>query len=138
MSGGLRASLGCDLRDGSFRVIFQKTEVSLAHITLSPDDQSRSFLANGITLGTTSAGIWLQEGSYPQVLYVPRADIDMALLEKTDRVTHCPHKGACSYYSVKTPGGLVENALWSYEEPMSQVAAIAGYFGHYPNKVSLT
>ena len=30
--------------------------------------------------------------------YVPRKDVDMTLLERTDHVTYCPYKGDCAYF----------------------------------------
>ena len=38
----------------------------------------------------------LQEGSYRPVLYLPRADADMSLLERSSHTSTCPHKGKAS------------------------------------------
>lgn len=110
----------------------------MAHITLSPHQTQLVITAGGTRLGETHAALELKEGSYPPVLYIPRADIDMTLLEKTSRQTTCPHKGLCSYYSIQTAQGLLENAVWSYETPIPGIEAIAGHLAFYPNKVSVT
>ena len=110
----------------------------MAHITLSPHQTQLVITAGGTRLGQTDAALELKEGSYPPVLYIPRADIDMTLLEKTTRHTSCPHKGLCSYYSIQTAQGLLENAVWSYETPIPGIEAIAGHLAFYPNKVSVT
>lgn len=110
----------------------------MGHITLTSESGLLTVRAGDVTLGQSRRAIRLQEGSSAPVLYVPRDDINMALLEKTDRTTTCPHKGLCSYYSVKTPQGLLDNAVWSYEAPIAAVAAIAGHLAFYPDKISLT
>lgn len=110
----------------------------MSYITLTPEPALLTARAGDMTLGQTSRAIRLQEGSGTLVLYVPRADINMALLEKSSRTTTCTHKGLCSYYSVKTPQGLLENAVWSYEAPHADVAAIAGHLAFYSDKVSLS
>jgi len=108
------------------------------HIKISPAPGPVTVSAAGVTLGTSRHALELREGSYPPVLYVPRADIDMARLEKTSRSSGCPHKGAASYYSIRTEAGVLENAVWSYETPKPEVAAIAGHLAFYPDKVTLT
>jgi uncharacterized protein (DUF427 family) len=109
----------------------------MSYITITPEKAALSARAGETPLGTTQNALRLQEGSYPPVLYVPRADIDMGLLVKSSRTTTCPHKGVASYYSVQTPEGLLENAVWSYEDPFEQVAEIKGYLAFYPDKISL-
>jgi uncharacterized protein (DUF427 family) len=109
----------------------------MSYITITPEPATLTARAGDTRLGQTQAALRLQEGSYPPVLYVPRADIDMGLLVKSSRTTTCPHKGIASYYSVQTPAGLLENAVWSYEDPFEQVAEIKGYLAFYPDKISL-
>jgi uncharacterized protein (DUF427 family) len=91
----------------------------------------------GREIVSTDAALELLEGSYPPVLYVPRADADMAALERTDRSTHCPWKGDASYFSVVAGGERADNAVWSYEAPLEQVAAIRDHLAFYPDKVEV-
>ncbi|MDB5664986.1 DUF427 domain-containing protein [Cypionkella sp.] len=109
----------------------------MAYITITPQDRLLTISAGGTALGETHRALELQEGSYPPMLYIPREDVTMDKLVKTDRQTTCPHKGLCSYYSIKTANGLLENAVWSYENPIPEVAAIAGHLAFYPDKVTL-
>ena len=57
---------------------------------------------------------------------MPREDV-VAGLTRTDRRTHCPFKGDASYWTVAVDGACLENAAWSYEDPIPQSAAIAGH-----------
>jgi uncharacterized protein (DUF427 family) len=109
-----------------------------SHITVTPIAAPVTVSAGGVTLGTSRNALELKEGSYPPVIYVPRADIDMGKLEKTSRSTTCPHKGAASYYSVRTEGGVLDNAVWSYEAPKADMAAIAGHLAFYTDRVTVT
>jgi uncharacterized protein (DUF427 family) len=68
----------------------------------------------------------------PVVYYIPREDVKMDRLSRTSHSTHCPFKGDASYFSLK---GGAENAVWSYEQPYDEMAAIKGHLAFYPDKV---
>jgi uncharacterized protein (DUF427 family) len=89
----------------------------------------------GKIIADTGSALSLREASYPPVLYIPRADADMALLERTDQATYCPYKGECSYYSIPAGGARSVNAVWSYEDPYPSVAEIKEFLAFYPNRV---
>ena len=81
-----------------------------------------------LVLGETGAAVILNEAGHGPVLYVPRTDMDMALLTPTSHASTCPWKGEASYFSV---AGL-ENVVWSYEDPIETVRQIAGHLSFYP------
>ena len=89
----------------------------------------------GRTIADTRAALSLREASYPPVLYVPREDVDMALLVRTDHATYCPYKGDCSYYSIPAGGERSVNAVWTYEHPFPAVGSIKEYLAFYPNRI---
>jgi uncharacterized protein (DUF427 family) len=89
----------------------------------------------GRVVADTARALLLQEASYPPVAYVPRQDVDMSLLVHTAHKTHCPYKGDASYYLIRAGERVTENAIWSYEQPKTDVAEIAGYVAFYPNRV---
>ena len=60
-----------------------------------------------------------------------RKDIAMAMLDRSEKTTHCPHKGDASYYSVVTKSRTLENAVWSYEDPKATVADIKDHLSFY-------
>jgi uncharacterized protein (DUF427 family) len=91
--------------------------------------------ASGAIIGETDRALELVEGSRAPVLYVPREDVAMALLDPTERHTTCPMKGEASYFSVVTPEARLDNAVWSYERPMPGAEAIAGHLAFYPDKI---
>lgn len=77
----------------------------------------------------------LNEASYPPVQYIPRADVQLDLLTRTDHATYCPYKGDAAYWSIGVDGAVAENAVWSYEAPYPAVASIAGHMAFYPSRV---
>ncbi|MEM5274561.1 DUF427 domain-containing protein [Cupriavidus taiwanensis] len=89
----------------------------------------------GRVVADSAAALTLQEASYAPVQYLPRADVDMAQLARSDHATYCPYKGDCSYFSVPAGGERGRNAVWSYEAPYAAVAAIGSYLAFYPDRV---
>jgi uncharacterized protein (DUF427 family) len=89
----------------------------------------------GRVVADTREALTLREAAYPAVQYIPRKDVDMALLEPTDHSTYCPYKGDCSYYSIPLGGERSVNAVWSYEAPYAAVTPIKDYLAFYPDRV---
>jgi len=90
----------------------------------------------GRIIADTQNALTLREANYPPVHYIPRRDVDMTLLERTDHATYCPYKGDCAYYSIPAGGDRSVNAVWTYEDPYQAVASIKGHLAFYPNRVS--
>lgn len=107
-------------------------------ITIEPARSRVVVRFGGHTVADTRRALRLKEASIPPVLYVPREDADMALLQRTGRATHCPYKGNAAYYSVAAGGRTAENAVWTYEEPHRAVAAIKGHLAFYTNRVEVS
>lgn len=89
----------------------------------------------GHVIADTRAALTLREASYPAVQYVPRMDVDLSLLRRTEHGTYCPYKGDAAYYSIPVGGERSVNAVWTYEAPYDAVAAIAGHLAFYPDRV---
>ncbi|GLQ48431.1 hypothetical protein GCM10007862_34820 [Dyella lipolytica] len=89
----------------------------------------------GRVIADTRHALTLKEASYPPVQYIPRQNVDMTLLERTDHATYCPYKGECAYYSVPVGGERTVNAVWTYEQPYDAVALIKDHVAFYPDRV---
>ena len=90
----------------------------------------------GRVVADTRDALTLREAHYPAVQYIPRKDVNKALLARTDHATYCPYKGDCSYFSIPLGGERSTNAVWSYEAPYAAVTAIKDYLAFYPNRVN--
>jgi uncharacterized protein (DUF427 family) len=104
-------------------------------ITIKPAGQRVRVILNGETIADSTRALELTEATYPPVLYIPREDAAMALLERTEHRTHCPYKGDASYFSIRTGKGRSDNAIWSYEEPFPAMAEIQGHLAFYAERV---
>ncbi len=89
----------------------------------------------GRVVADTQEALTLREANYPPMQYIPRKDVDMALLERTDHATYCPYKGDCAYYSIPAGGPHSANAVWTYESPYPAVAAIQNHLAFYPDRI---
>ncbi|KZY52627.1 DUF427 domain-containing protein [Sulfitobacter sp. KE29] len=102
------------------------------HIKITPAEGTWVVRAGGAVLGESTGALELHEGDHPPVIYFPRGDIAMAFLDGTDKTSHCPHKGDATYFSVVTKSRTLQDAVWSYEDPKADVAAIKGYLAFNP------
>jgi uncharacterized protein (DUF427 family) len=89
----------------------------------------------GKTVADTSAALTLREASYPSVQYIPRRDVEMTALTRSEHTSYCPYKGDASYYSIPVGGDRSVNAVWTYETPFEAVAQIKDYVAFYPDRV---
>ena len=86
-------------------------------------------------IADTRTALTLREASYPPIQYIPREDVDMMLLARTDHATYCPYKGDCAYYSIPLGGVRSTNSAWTYEFPHAAVAAIRNHLAFYRDRV---
>jgi len=89
----------------------------------------------GRVVAQSSDALVMREGKYPPVYYIPRNDVDMSQLSRTNRTTNCPYKGDASYFSVPAGGERSVNAAWSYEAPYAHVSQIKEHLAFYSDRV---
>jgi uncharacterized protein (DUF427 family) len=94
----------------------------------------RVIVAGRVVADTTRA-LTLRESHYPPVQYIPRDDVDMSILERSDNQSYCPYKGEAAYYNISIGGGRSKNAVWTYEAPYDAVDAIKEYLAFYLDRV---
>jgi uncharacterized protein (DUF427 family) len=104
-------------------------------ITVTPNQAHVVVTVAGKVVADTRRALTLQEATYPAVQYIPIADVDTGLLERTETMTYCPFKGDASYYSIPVGGERSVDAIWVYETPREAVAEIKDHVAFYPNRV---
>lgn len=106
-------------------------------VQAAPSSERVRVTFQGELIAETTRAVRVEEGKYPPVYYVPRADVKMGNLRKTSHSTYCPFKGDASYFSLQGAKGAEENAVWSYEQPYDEVISIREHLAFYPNKVDI-
>ncbi len=108
-------------------------------ITVTPTGKHVTVTVNGVVVADTDNSLTLQEASYPAVQYIPMQDVAQNVLKPSSTTTYCPFKGDASYYSVESTasGSVVEDVIWTYEQPYPAVADIAGHVAFYPDKAEV-
>ncbi len=86
----------------------------------------------GRVIADSARALTLREAAYPAVQYIPREDVDMSRLVRTEHATYCPYKGDCAYYSIV---GGAANAVWTYAAPYEAVAQIKDHLAFYADRV---
>jgi uncharacterized protein (DUF427 family) len=104
-------------------------------ITIAPNPARIVITVGGKIIADTRAALTLREAKYPPAFYIPRRDVDMSLLTRSDHATYCPYKGDCAYYSIPLGGERATNAVWTYEDPFPFVAEIKDHLAFYPDRV---
>lgn len=108
-----------------------------APISFTPYKGKVTVRHGGEVLAASTNALVLHETGLPDVFYIPRADVAMALFTRSDRVTHCPKKGDAAHWHAAAGDTQIENAAWSYETPIAQAEPIKEYFAFYPNKTDI-
>jgi uncharacterized protein (DUF427 family) len=104
-------------------------------IAITPVARRVTVTLGGTLIADSRHALALKEADYPEVLYIPRADVRMDLLARTTHATHCPYKGDAAYFSIPSGGERSVNAVWTYEQPHAAVEAIASHLAFYPDRV---
>ena len=106
-----------------------------AGITIAANPNRVEVRVDGLVIADSTRALVMRAPGSPDVQYVPRDDVDMTRLIRSERATHCPYKGHASYWSIQTGRRVVNDAVWSYEVPYPDVAAIAGHLAFYADRV---
>lgn len=107
-------------------------------ITIEQNPHRVKVSFGGTVIADTTQALVLKEGSLPPANYIPRSDVQMSYLQRTDHSTHCPFKGDASYFSVRVGDQIADNAVWAYENPIDSVAQIKDCLSFYVEKLGVS
>ncbi|MCR2784561.1 MULTISPECIES: DUF427 domain-containing protein [unclassified Microbacterium] len=80
----------------------------------------------------------LLETHLPTRYYLPRADVNMDLLEPSPTHTVCAYKGQASYFSARIGDELIRDAAWTYPHPLHDGAPVRDLLCFYDDRVTVT
>jgi uncharacterized protein (DUF427 family) len=110
----------------------------MSQIKVSPATGTWTVRTDDGVLVESRNAISLVEGNMAPVIYFPRADVAMALLEPSESTTRCPHKGVASYFSYVGQSKSLPDVAWTYEDVTNPDAkSIEGYLAFYPSRVTV-
>jgi len=89
----------------------------------------------GKLIADTKAAFRVLETSHPPTYYIPREDIRLEFLRKTNKRTICEYKGTADYYDLKVDARVSKNAAWSYPRPTLEYEPLKDYVSFYPSRV---
>jgi uncharacterized protein (DUF427 family) len=92
---------------------------------------------DGTAVADSRRPMMLFETGLPTRYYLPKMDVRLELLERSDAHTGCPYKGSADYFSVRTAKRLVEDIAWCYETPIPEIPKIAGRLCFFDERVDV-
>ncbi len=92
----------------------------------------------GVVLADTTRATLLFETPLPTRYYIPREDVAMHLLERTDSQTVCAYKGRASYWSARVGEAVLPDIAWSYEDPLHDAAPVRDLVAFFTERLDLT
>ena len=107
-------------------------------ITIASNPERIVVKVGDTVVADTSEALTLREANYPAVQYIPRKDVNMSFLARSEHASYCPFKGDANYFNLQPLGDNGVNAVWTYEVPYPAVAAIAEHVAFYPDRVTIT
>jgi uncharacterized protein (DUF427 family) len=91
-------------------------------IDVVPTTRRLRVSVDGVVLAESGQVRGLYETGLPVRWYLPRADVRLDLLERSDTRTRCAYKGQATHWSARVGDRLAEDVAWSYDDDVQREA----------------
>lgn len=115
--------------------VFVHARSPYVRVDILPSSRPVRIVLGGVEIASSSRAHMLFETRLPTRYYLPRDDVRMDLLTASDRVTHCPYKGAASYFSAAIGSTVYDDIVWYYPEPVAESEGVRDLVCFYNEKV---
>jgi uncharacterized protein (DUF427 family)/acyl-CoA thioesterase len=88
-----------------------------------------------LLLAESDACLLLDEQDHVARMYFPESDVRLELFRPTEHHTICPFKGEADYWTLDASDPPLENVVWAYRTPFSQVGPIKDHLCFYEDRV---
>lgn len=92
----------------------------------------------GITVADSTRTVMLFETYLPTRYYLPRGDVRMDLLRRTETTTVCAYKGLASYWSATIDTTVVPDVAWSYPDPHNYATPVRDMLAFFNERVDIS
>ncbi len=92
----------------------------------------------GLVIARSTRCIRVLETASPPTFYLPPADVNLQILQRSAGNSYCEWKGAATYWSLVEGDRQIKNAGWSYAAPPQRFSSIKNYLSFYPAKLACT
>lgn len=108
-------------------------------VDVVPSDRHVRIEIDGITVADSSRAYALFETGLPTRWYFPRDDVRLDHFTMSESITHCPYKGAASYWSahIGDDPRRHRDIAWSYADPIPECPRIAGLIAFFNERVDV-
>lgn len=92
----------------------------------------------GTVLADSRRSVMLLETPLPVRYYLPREDVRLDLLRRSDLRTVCAYKGEAAYWDAQVGDHVLEAVAWTYEAPLHDAVPVAGLVAFLTERLDLT
>jgi uncharacterized protein (DUF427 family) len=108
-------------------------------VTVTPSPDHARVVLNGEVIAESTRTVLVRQSDHDfDSRYFPPDDVRLGLLERSETVTFCKHRGEATYRSVRFGALVVPDVAWVYEQPVPAIADIANYVAFFDFKVEMT
>jgi len=108
-------------------------------VTVTPSPDHVRVVLNGEVIAESSRTVLVRQSDHDfDSRYFPPDDVRLELLERSETVTFCKHRGEATYRSVRFGALVVPDVAWVYEQPVPAITEIANYVAVFDFKVEMT